>query len=158
MAPQLEPVANAADESGIRDWQAGQRPDQKIARLDALKGEGRFVDVSMCEGSMAMALYGLTSHFGGLALPAGAGMLMGGLAPYGTYATKDGGAVALGALEPKFWKAFCRAAEIECGMEALVPGPHQTEWKKKIADAIAGKTRDEWAAIGAEADCCLERR
>jgi len=119
-------------------------------------GVGRLVDVSMCEGSMAMALYGLTSHFGGLALPPGAGMLMGGIAPYGTYTTKDGGAVALGALEPKFWKAFCRAAGLEAGMDALLPGPHQAAWKEKVAAAIADKTRDEWAAIAAEADCCLE--
>jgi crotonobetainyl-CoA:carnitine CoA-transferase CaiB-like acyl-CoA transferase len=121
-----------------------------------VSGEGRFVDVSMCEGSMAMALYGLTSHFGGLALPAGAGMLMGGLAPYGTYRTKDGGSVALGALEPKFWKRFCHEAGLECGMDALVPGPHQHDWKQKVADAIATKTRGEWAEVGARADCCLE--
>ncbi len=119
-------------------------------------GEGRFVDVSMCEGSMAMAIYGLTSHFGGLALPAGAGILMGGIAPYGTYRTKDGGAVSLGALEPKFWKAFCTEAGLEPGMDALVPGPHQTEWKRKVAEAVAQKTRDEWAEISARADCCLE--
>jgi crotonobetainyl-CoA:carnitine CoA-transferase CaiB-like acyl-CoA transferase len=83
-------------------------------------------------------------------------MLMGGIAPYGTYRTKDGGAVSLGALEPKFWKAFCREAGLECGMDALVPGPHQEEWKRKVADAIAARTRDEWAEIGARADCCLE--
>jgi alpha-methylacyl-CoA racemase len=41
-------------------------------------------------------------------------------------------------------------------MDALVPGPHQEEWKQKVADAIASKTRDEWAEIGARADCCLE--
>ncbi len=103
-----------------------------------------------------MAMYGLTSHFGGLALPAGAGMLMGGIAPYGTYRTKDGGAVSLGALEPKFWKAFCREAGLEVGMDALVPGPHQEAWKEKVAAAIAERTRDEWAEIGARADCCLE--
>ena len=37
------PVAAAAQESGIRAWQARRRPDQKIARLDALKRQGRKV-------------------------------------------------------------------------------------------------------------------
>ncbi|MBW2464240.1 MAG: CoA transferase [Deltaproteobacteria bacterium] len=119
-------------------------------------GKGRFVDVSMCEGSMAMALYGLTSHFGGLPLPRGEGILMGGIAPYRTYRTKDGGAVALAALEPKFWRSFCKIAGLEASMEALAPGPHQEGWIKKVAAAIAEKTRDEWAELAAAADCCLE--
>ncbi len=119
-------------------------------------GNGRMVDVSMCETGLAFAVYGLTSYWGGLPLLRGEGILMGGIAPYSTYTTKDDKSVALGALEPKFWMRFCEAAGIEPRMEALMPGPHQTEWKKRIADAIATKTRDEWARIGAEVDCCLE--
>jgi Cu2+-exporting ATPase len=37
------PVASMAREAGIGTWLAGQRPDQKIARLEALKAEGRKV-------------------------------------------------------------------------------------------------------------------
>lgn len=37
------PVASMAKEAGIGTWLAGQRPDQKIARLEALKSEGRKV-------------------------------------------------------------------------------------------------------------------
>lgn len=37
------PVASMAKEAGIGTWLAGQRPDQKIARLEALKAEGRKV-------------------------------------------------------------------------------------------------------------------
>lgn len=37
------PVATLAREAGIGTWLAGQRPDQKIARIDALKAEGRKV-------------------------------------------------------------------------------------------------------------------
>jgi crotonobetainyl-CoA:carnitine CoA-transferase CaiB-like acyl-CoA transferase len=81
---------------------------------------------------------------------------MGGIAPYSTYATRDGKSVALGALEPKFWSRFCEAAGITMGMDALVPGPHQVEWKRKVAEAIAEKSRDEWTAIGAAVDCCIE--
>ncbi|MEZ5507592.1 MAG: CoA transferase [Gammaproteobacteria bacterium] len=37
-------------------------------------------------------------------------MLNGGAARYRTYQTADGFHVALGAVEPKFWQAFCDAA------------------------------------------------
>jgi crotonobetainyl-CoA:carnitine CoA-transferase CaiB-like acyl-CoA transferase len=81
---------------------------------------------------------------------------MGGIAPYGTYATRDEKAVALAALEPKFWMAFCAAVGLDASLEALAPGPHQAEWKRRVAEIIATKTRDEWAAFGAEHDCCIE--
>ena len=37
------PVASMAKATGIETWRAGQRPDQKIARLEALKTEGHKV-------------------------------------------------------------------------------------------------------------------
>jgi len=119
-------------------------------------GLGRMVDVSMCEGSLAFATFGFGCFAGGSEAPAGGEVLMGGIAPYNTYVTKDGKMVALGALEPKFWTAFCVAAGIEPSMEALLPGPHQAAWKKRVGDAIRARTRDEWAAIGRERDCCIE--
>jgi len=38
-----EAVAEAARAVGVDSWRAGERPDQKIARIEALKGEGRHV-------------------------------------------------------------------------------------------------------------------
>lgn len=119
-------------------------------------GEGGFVDISMCEGSLAFTVFGLMSHLGGMALPRGAGMLMGGIAPYQTYETSDGRYVTLAALEPKFWMAFCAGAGIEAGMDALAPGPHQAQWKAKLTDLFKQKTRAEWEAFAEQHDCCLE--
>ena len=129
-----------------------------LAALEARHrtGRGRFVDVSMCESSLAFAVYGLTAWLGGLPTPPGAAPLMGGIAPYSTYRTKDGKAVSLGALEPKFWIAFCQGVGIEPDMTALAPGPHQAEKKREVAAKIAERTRDEWAAFAEEVDCCLE--
>ena len=129
-----------------------------LAALEARHrtGRGRFVDVSMCESSLAFAVYGLTSHLGGFAMPPGGAVLMGGIAPYQTYRTKDGKAVSLGALEPKFWNAFCAGVGLDADMIALAPGPHQVEWKRKVADKIAERTRDEWAEFAEQHDCCLE--
>jgi crotonobetainyl-CoA:carnitine CoA-transferase CaiB-like acyl-CoA transferase len=86
----------------------------------------------------------------------GTELLTGGSAAYDTYLTKDGGAVALGALEPKFLERFAAAAGIEGAESALVPGPHQAELRRAFARVFASKTRSEWEAFGAAHDCCLE--
>jgi crotonobetainyl-CoA:carnitine CoA-transferase CaiB-like acyl-CoA transferase len=119
-------------------------------------GEGTVIDVAMSESILPFAMV----QFGSLAalgeVSRGGEPLTGGIAPYATYATKDGGAVALGALEPKFWRAFCEGVGIPFEMSAMMPGPHQAALKTRLAEIFAAKTRDEWAAFGAERDCCLE--
>ncbi|MFN7698560.1 MAG: CaiB/BaiF CoA transferase family protein [Deltaproteobacteria bacterium] len=122
----------------------------------AKSGRGSFVDVSMCEASMPFAMFGLMSAFAGERVAGGLSALAGATAPFGTYATKDGRAMALGALEPKFWLAFCAAVGIEGELNAMVPGPHQAELKAKLRAVFADKTFAEWCAIAAETDCCLE--
>ena len=82
--------------------------------------------------------------------------LTGGIAPYQTYATKDGEAMTLAALEPKFWMEFCAGVGREVDMSDLVPGPHQAALKEQLRSVFAEKTRDEWVAFAAERDCCLE--
>ncbi|MEM1418393.1 MAG: CaiB/BaiF CoA-transferase family protein [Myxococcota bacterium] len=132
-----------------------------IAILAALQGrgqdgEGRQLDVGLCESSLSMGLFGLGLAAGGSHLGRGADILTGGIAPYGTYATKDGGHVALAALEPKFWMAFCAGVGLTPSLEDVRPGPHQDARRAELAAIFAERTRDEWAAFGAEHDCCLE--
>ena len=119
-------------------------------------GEGRVLDISMTDGLLGFATATLASALTGASLARGTESLTGGIAAYNTYLSKDGHPFALGALEPKFWLSFCSAAGLEPRMEALIPGPHQVELKALVAQAIAQKTRDEWIAIQAKADCCLE--
>lgn len=122
----------------------------------ARTGEGQIVDVAMIETAMPFALFGYGTLFGGHAPTAGAEALTGGLAPYGTYATKDGGAMALASLEPKFWMQFCAGIGREVAMSDLFPGPHQAELEAHLREVFAGRTRDEWIAFARERDCCLE--
>lgn len=119
-------------------------------------GEGRVLDVSMTDGVLGFATATLASALSGTSLSRGTEGLTGGIAAYNTYTSKDGHPFSLGALEPKFWLSFCSAAGLEPRMEALIPGPHQVEIKATVAHAFAQKTRDEWIAIQAKADCCLE--
>ncbi len=119
-------------------------------------GKGKVVDVSMVEASMGFALASLGQLFGGHAPARGDEPLTGGLALYGAFATKDGKYVTLGALEPKFWMAFCAGAGLDVDTSALLPGPHQAVLKEKLRGVFASKTRAEWQAFGREHDCCLE--
>jgi len=128
-----------------------------IGVLAALRsGQGAVVDIAMSESTLpfAMAQFGAIAAGGDAAR--GGEPLTGGIAPYSTYRTKDGRYVSLGALEPKFWRSFCEGVGIDFDMGAMIPGPHQPTLRAKLGEIFATRTRDEWAAFGAEKDCCLE--
>jgi crotonobetainyl-CoA:carnitine CoA-transferase CaiB-like acyl-CoA transferase len=132
-----------------------------IAILSALAerartGKGAALDIAMTDGVLGFAATAIGAALAGVPVRRGDDPLTGGIAPYNTYMAKDGHAMSLGALEPKFWLAFCEGAGLDAGIEALMPGPHQAELKARVAEIFKGKTRDEWVAFAAERDCCLE--
>jgi crotonobetainyl-CoA:carnitine CoA-transferase CaiB-like acyl-CoA transferase len=122
----------------------------------AASGKGRIVDVAMIETAMPFAIAGFGVLFGGQAPARGADTITGGIAPYQTYTTKDGRAMSLGSLEPKFWLQFCTGIGRTAEMSDLVPGPHQTSLKEKLRAVFAERTLADWLAFAAERDCCLE--
>ncbi len=75
---------------------------------------------------------------------------------YNTYMTLDGKAIALGAVEPKFWKNFCNKigkAELEkCHLLKYEEGNQVTEELKKI---FKSKTLNEWTKIFENVDACV---
>jgi len=119
-------------------------------------GQGSVVDIAMVEASMGFAFSNFGNLLAGHMPRRGDEGLTGGLAIYATYFTKDDQIVSLGALEPKFWTAFCRGVGMEAEMSAMLPGPHQKDLKAKLAGIFRSKTRTEWEAFGKEHDCCLE--
>ena len=75
---------------------------------------------------------------------------------YNVYRTKDGQLIALGALEPKFWLAFCEAV----GRPDLTPrhltrSADQTRLLAEVRELFATRTRDEWLAHFRGHDVCL---
>jgi crotonobetainyl-CoA:carnitine CoA-transferase CaiB-like acyl-CoA transferase len=73
-------------------------------------GVGRYVDVSMTDATFAHAYSPLQAVLArGQTLPRGTDDLDGGLPGYRLYRTQDGRYLAVGALEEKFWQAFCDA-------------------------------------------------
>lgn len=122
----------------------------------ARTGQGSIVDVAMIETAMPFAIAGFGLLFGGHSPSRGNEALLGGIAPYATYLTKDGKAMALASLEPKFWMQFCEGAGIELDMTALMPGDHQGPIKARLTALFLTKTQAEWVQFANERDCCLE--
>jgi crotonobetainyl-CoA:carnitine CoA-transferase CaiB-like acyl-CoA transferase len=118
-------------------------------------GEGQHVDVSMADGALSWLAFAAARHLAGEAVPArGRDMLAGGLVCYRPYACSDGW-VALGALEPRFWSAFCRGVGREDLVERQFEAPGSAA-HAELEAIFAARTRAEWEAFAAEVECCLE--
>jgi len=118
-------------------------------------GEGQLVDVSMTDGTLSWLAMVAARFLADGEVPRRGGLELGGaLACYRPYRCADGW-ITIGALEPKFWAAFCRGV----GREDLVAGqfePPGSETHRAVEAVVAARTRAEWTAFAAEHDCCIE--
>jgi crotonobetainyl-CoA:carnitine CoA-transferase CaiB-like acyl-CoA transferase len=119
-------------------------------------GEGATLDIAMTDGVLGFASAAYGALFAGQPPSRGAEALSGGIAPYQTYLSSDDQPLALAALEPKFWAAFCAGVGLESDATAFFPGPHQEDLKARVAALFRSRTRREWEAFAATTDCCLE--
>ncbi len=118
-------------------------------------GEGQLVDVSMFDGSLAwLALVAARYLADGQTPARGALELAGSLICYRPYACKDGW-VTLGALEPKFWQAWCRGVDREDLIEKQFSAPG-SDAHAEVERVFLTRTRDEWTEFASQHDCCLE--
>ncbi|GIL13856.1 MAG: CoA transferase [Chloroflexota bacterium] len=117
-------------------------------------GEGCHVEASLFEAALPFVLYpwaeALKTGVGG-----GQGALTGGAACYNVYHARDGRAVSLSALEPKFWANFCHAVErADLIADHLLP-ERQAYLRAELAELFALKTAAEWDERLRDADCCF---
>ena len=122
-------------------------------------GEGRWVDVSMTEGVMSALHMNLAPHLAGVteAPTRGRGILSGEAPCYSTYRTKDGRFLAVGALEPKFWRAFCAAAgRPDLEDHGLAEGAEAERIRAEVQGVVAGRSFEEWLEILGSYDACTE--
>jgi alpha-methylacyl-CoA racemase len=118
-------------------------------------GEGQLVDVSMADGALSwLAMVAARALVEDRAPRRGELELAGSLVCYRPYACADGW-VTLGALEPKFWQAWCRGVGREDLVERQFERPG-SETHREVEAIFARRTRDEWQAFASEHDCCLE--
>jgi crotonobetainyl-CoA:carnitine CoA-transferase CaiB-like acyl-CoA transferase len=118
-------------------------------------GEGQAVDVSMADGALSWLAMVAARYFAdGVAPRRGDLELAGAIACYRPYRCADGW-VTLGALEPKFWQAWCRGVGREDLVEQQFARPG-SDAHREVEATFARRTRDEWRAFASEHDCCLE--
>jgi alpha-methylacyl-CoA racemase len=118
-------------------------------------GEGQLVDVSMSDGALSWLAMVAGAYFADETVPRRGDLpLAGALICYRPYECADGW-VTLGALEPKFWQAWCRGVGrqdlVECQFER--PG---SEVHVEVSEIFKGRTREQWEAFARQHDCCLE--
>jgi alpha-methylacyl-CoA racemase len=127
----------------------------------ATSGRGQVVDVAMVDG-VSTLLAMLHSHraSGIWQDKRGSNLLDGGAPFYDTYECRDGGWVAVGALERQFFAELVRVlAESTPGFAAQVPDQHDmARWPQLRAlfeRTFATRSRDEWAALFDGVDACV---
>ncbi len=118
-------------------------------------GEGQIVDISMADGALSwLAMVAATYFADGTVPRRGELPLAGSLICYRPYECSDGW-VSLGALEPKFWAAWCRGV----GREDLVQKQFERPGSAvhaEVQEIFRARTRAQWEAFAGEHDCCLE--
>lgn len=123
----------------------------------AKTGRGQQVDVSMTEGiaSMLPVALGVWAATGKAPVH-GESVLKGRYACYRLYECADGRYVAVGALEPKFWAALCRALGCDQFVaDQFAEGARRQEIIAALAHIFRGRAAEEWFELLRPADCCV---
>jgi alpha-methylacyl-CoA racemase len=157
-------------EPAIPNLQMGDLLGGSLAALSALlaallsaqrTGEGRYLDVAMTDGLLSHHFFPHADLDSGSSPVAERTLLTGGVACYRVYRTADDRHLAVGALEHKFWTAFCEAAALPHLIErhwsrGEAPGSaaaHDTA--EQVAVRLRQRPRAEWEAAFAAVDCCV---
>lgn len=130
-----------------------------LAALQARTRDGRgdVIDVAMVDGvsTLATFLHGLQAS-GGWHSTRGTNMLDGSAPFYTTYATADGGYVAVGAVEDTFYAALVDSLGFD--LTTLPDRRDRSRWpelRELFARRFAQETRQHWDELLAGTDCCV---
>ena len=128
------------------------------ALLEAQRsGAGQVVDAAMIEGvaSLTAFTHGLRAA-GWWKDERQANMLDGGAHFYGTYETKDGKFISIGAIEPEFYAELIERLGIDAAkMPKKMDRTGWPQWRAHLAGIFAEKTRDEWCELLEGTDVCF---
>jgi hypothetical protein len=118
--------------------------------------KGQYIDLAMAGAVLPFMALPLAAYQATNEIPSPSGHeLSGALAQYQVYRCSDERYIALGALEPKFWDAFCdQLARPDWKLRALNMHAH-SELKKDLQDFFITKKRDEWISFFAKCDVCI---
>ncbi len=121
-------------------------------------GRGRQLDVAMAAGCVPLNVMALGMSDAGLEDPApGDGMLTGGLPCFRLYRARTGW-LAVGALEPKFWREFCRVLGLaELAGDGFAQGERRDDVVHLVERRLAEADAAEWERRFRDVDTCVER-
>ena len=121
-------------------------------------GQGKALEISMTHSAAALLSPAFAGALcGGEALERGELLLGGGTPCYAFYTCADGKVMALAALEPHFWDAFCLAVELpELSGRGLDRGESGAEVRARLEALFASRPQGEWETLFREHDCCCE--
>ncbi len=116
-------------------------------------GEGCYLDISMTRGLDPFLFWAKAIVEKRDAPPtAGRELFTGGSPRYQIYQTRDGQSLAVGALEDRFWKAFCDAISLP---EEFCDEKHSpASVKEAVGVMIRQRTAEEWKEIFGDRDLC----
>lgn len=120
-------------------------------------GRGQMIDVAMLDGAVSWNVYHqLLQMLGGTAPVRGGEQLTGGYACYNVYETRDGRWISIGAYEPHFWTALCRAV----GRADMIPhqwadGEMRESMLAAFRDIIRREPLAEWERRLGTLDICF---
>jgi alpha-methylacyl-CoA racemase len=120
-------------------------------------GEGQVVDCAMTEGAALLmaAFYGMLAE-GEWNLERGSNVVDGGAHFYDVYETADGGHVAIGAIEERFYRELRERVGLD--HPAFDEQMDRHSWpalKQKLASVIKTRTREEWCQLLEGTDACF---
>jgi crotonobetainyl-CoA:carnitine CoA-transferase CaiB-like acyl-CoA transferase len=132
----------------IADIAAGTLPVVMNVALALLQRQrtqkGAVLELSIVDNLGLFTHRALAHLFASLPEPkAGSDFLTGAAPRYRTYLTRDGGVIAVAALEPKFWDLFCDCVGVD---------PAATV--EDVAAAIGARDLSYWTKVFDENDCC----
>ena len=119
-------------------------------------GKGQVVDAAMTDGAASlMSMFYAMTAMGIWKDARASNMLDGGAHFYDTYETKDGKHVAIGSIEPQFYKELMEKTGIaDPAFAAQMDRDAWPSLKEKLAAVIKTKTRDEWDGVMQGSDVC----
>ncbi|XP_015470771.1 alpha-methylacyl-CoA racemase [Parus major] len=123
----------------------------------ARSGRGQVIDASMVEGAAYLSSFLWKSQSLGLwSQPQGENLLDSGAPFYEIYRTSDGKFMAVGAIEPVFYKQLIKGLGLNFDeLPAQMSFSDWPEMKKKFASIFAQKTQAEWCSIFDGTDACV---
>jgi alpha-methylacyl-CoA racemase len=119
-------------------------------------GRGQTVDTAIVDGSALLTAYVHGQRLAGRWGARGTNFLDGGAPYYNIYESADGGYIAFGAIEDKFFAEFLRLTGTDSSLFADRRDPERwPELKQRLSDIFRSRTRAEWEALLGATDSCV---